>query len=158
PHGVRGLITAQCTTDEPELRFRVGSVLLTAPSDRGPLTVAHSHWHGNRLLLGFDGIGDRGAAERLRGTGVLVDSAEVEAPAEPDRFADHQLVGVSVELVSGERVGEILGVEHGPGHDLLVVSHDGREVLVPFVRAIVPTVDLASGRAVIDPPEGLLEL
>ncbi len=152
------MLTAESTTDEPELRFRVGSTLLTEPSERGPLTVAHSQRHGDRLLLGFQGVADRDAAERLRGTRVLVDSDNVETPADPDSFADHQLVGVSVELPDGEPVGEIVAIAHGPGNDQLVIAYDGREVLVPFVRAIVPTVDLAAGRVVIGPPPGLLEL
>lgn len=158
PHGVHGLVTAESTTDEPELRFRVGSTLLTDPVGRGPLTIAHSQRYGGRLLLGFCGIDDREAAEQLRGTRILVDSADVVAPVGPEEFADHQLVGVSVELHGGGRIGEIVGVAHGPGNDHLVIAHDGREVLVPFVRAIVPTVDLAAGRVVIDPPSGLLEL
>jgi len=158
PHGVHGLITAESTTDEPELRFGVGSTLLTDPANRGPLTVTSSRWHGGRLLLGFDGVSDRDAAEQLRGIRLLVNSADVDSPAEPDAFSDHELVGVSVELLDGGRVGEIVGIVHGPGNDQLVISHDGREVLVPFVRAIVPTVDLDAGRIVIDPPAGLLEL
>lgn len=155
PHGVRGEVTVEVRTDDPERRFAPGAVLATDPSSAGPLTVSSKRWHSGILLLRFEGVDDRDAAERLRNTWLVIDSADVEPPEDPDEFYDHQLIGLSVVTVEGEAVGEVTDVLHH-GQDLLVVRHAGREVLVPFVKALVPEVDLAAGRLVIDPPRGLL--
>ena len=155
PHGVRGEVTVEVRTDDPELRFAPGSVLGTEPESAGPLVVSSKRWHRGVLLLRFDEVNDRDAAERLRDTLLVIDSADVEPPADPDEFYDHQLIGLSVATVQGDAVGAVTDVLHH-GQDLLVVRHEGREVLIPFVKALVPEVDLAAGRLVIDPPRGLL--
>jgi len=121
--------------------------------------VAAVRPHQGKLIVAFQGVPDRNAAEALRGTWLRVESASVPPPADPDEFHDHQLVGLAAVDPAGEPLGEISGAEHGPGADRLVLRRpDGRTVLVPFVRAIVPEVDLAGGRIVIDPPAGLLDL
>jgi 16S rRNA processing protein RimM len=154
PHGIRGELTVQVHTDDPDLRFAAGSVLATEPAARGPLTVNSSRWHSGRLLIAFDGYADRDSAEELRGTLLVMDSDEA-GPAGPEEFWDHDLVGLSVVTVTGEPVGEVTDVLHH-GQDLLVVGP--RQILVPFVAAIVPEVDVSNGRVVIDPPPGLLDL
>ena len=101
----------------------------------------------------------RDVAEALRGTLVGVDSADVDAPEDPEEFHDHQLVGLAVVTPAGERLGEVDRIDHAPASDLLVVRRpEGRTALIPFVKAIVPEVDLAGGRVVVDPPGGLLDL
>jgi 16S rRNA processing protein RimM len=180
PHGVRGEVSVAVHTDEPERRFAVGSVLATDPAEAGPLTVATVRWHTGRLLIGFDGIMDRDQAEGLRGVWLTLDSAQAESSDDPDEFHDHELIGLAVVTVSGEPVGRVTDVRHF-GQDLLVIEPAGRAgaepaaagpagpvrpgqpaqpdgLLVPFVAAIVPEVDVAAGRLVIDPPPGLLEL
>jgi 16S rRNA processing protein RimM len=161
PHGIRGELTVQVHTDDPDLRFAAGSVLATEPAARGPLTVSSSRWHSGRLLVTFDGYDDRDSAEDLRGTMLVMDSADVGPPEDPDEFNDYQLVGLEVRTVGGEAVGVVADVLH-QGQDLLVVQPpSGRSpdpILVPFVAAIVPEVDVAAGRLVIDPPPGLLDL
>jgi 16S rRNA processing protein RimM len=155
PHGIRGEVTVEVRTDDPERRFAPGARFATEPASAGPLTVAGRRWHSGVLLLRFQGVTDRNAAERLRNTLLLIDSADVPPPEDPDEFYDHQLIGLKVVTVGGEEVGEVTDVLHH-GQDLLVVRHTGREVLIPFVKAIVPEVDLEAGRLVIDPPRGLL--
>jgi 16S rRNA processing protein RimM len=180
PHGVRGEVSVAVHTDEPERRFAVGSVLATDPAEAGPLTVATVRWHTGRLLIGFDGVTDRSQAEGLRGVWLTLDSAQAESSDDPDEFHDHELIGLAVVTVSGEPVGRVTDVRHF-GQDLLVIEPAGRAgaepaaagpagpvrpgqsaqpdgLLVPFVAAIVPEVDVAAGRLVIDPPPGLLEL
>jgi 16S rRNA processing protein RimM len=170
-HGVRGEVVVDVRTDEPEQRFVPGSVLQTDPGPfarvrpagawRPPptLTIETLRPHQGRLLVTFDGIYDRNLAEELRGTALCVDSAEVPDPDDPDEFHDHQLVGLAVVTAAGERIGEVARVDHGAGHDMLVVRRDGgANALVPFVSAIVPEVDLAGGRIVVTPPEGLFDL
>jgi len=98
-------------------------------------------------------------ADSLRGVLLCVDSADVPATDDPDEFHDHQLVGLAAVTPDGEALGEVVRVEHAPASELLVLRRpDGRTALVPFVKAIVPEVDLAGGRVVMTPPEGLFDL
>ncbi|MFI7638183.1 ribosome maturation factor RimM [Nonomuraea sp. NPDC049400] len=156
PHGVRGDVTVEVLTDDPELRFAVGTSVATDPRDRGPLVVAGGRWHKGILLLSLEGVDDRDAAEELRGTMLVIDSSDVAPSDDPDEFHDHELIGLAVETASGEPVGEVTDVLHH-GQDLLVVRRSGaEEALIPFVKALVPEIDLEAGRLVVDPPEGLL--
>jgi 16S rRNA processing protein RimM len=125
----------------------------------GELTVESARWHQGRLLVAFEGVLDRNVAEALRGTLVGVDSADIASPEDPEEFHDHQLVGLAVVTPAGERLGEVARIDHAPASDLLVLRRpEGRTALIPFVKAIVPEVDLAGGRVVVDPPGGLLDL
>jgi 16S rRNA processing protein RimM len=157
-HGVGGEVSVDVRTDEPDARFAVGSALATDPAERGPLTVERARWHSGRLLVRFSGVPDRGAAEALRGTLLVVDSATSPAVGDPDDFWDHDLIGLTAQTTDGRSLGVVTDVLHPPGPDVLSLKVAGQDVLVPFVREIVPVVDLAAGRVVIDPPEGLLEL
>jgi|HubBroStandDraft_2_1064218.scaffolds.fasta_scaffold95353_3 16S rRNA processing protein RimM len=178
PHGVRGDVVVGVRTDEPELRFARGSRLDTDPVGVGPLTVAGHRWHSGDLLVRFEEIGDRTAAAELGGTWLLVDSAVLGALDDPDEFRDGDLVGLSVRTVDGTVVGTVADVLHH-GQDILVIDPVGaadpagadgvaraaraagvraEQILIPFVKAIVPEVDIAGGVLVIDPPEGLLNL
>ncbi|MGO8960625.1 MAG: ribosome maturation factor RimM [Streptosporangiaceae bacterium] len=160
PHGIRGELTVDVRTDDPDMRLAAGAVLATEPAAAGPLKVTRSRWHSGRLLVTFDGVCDRDHADQLRGTLLLVDSADLEDLADPDEFRDHQLIGLTVVDPDGQRVGEVSHVLHY-GQDMLVVAgcgdRAGRELLIPFVAAIVPEVDLATGQLRIDPPPGLLD-
>jgi 16S rRNA processing protein RimM len=160
PHGIRGDVVVEVRTDDPGLRFAPGTVLVTDPAQAGPLTVRAHRWHSGRLLVSFAGADDRGQADELRGVLLTVESADLEDPADPDEFRDDQLVGLTVLTRAGERVGTVADVRHH-GQDLLVIAGDGprqgAEILVPFVAALVPEVDVPGGRLVIDPPPGLLE-
>ena len=159
-HGIRGELVVDVHTDEPAQRFATGAVLHGVLRDgiRRALTVEVARPHGPRLLVRFHGVADRTTAEALRGALLVVDSADLPPPEDPEEFYDHQLEGLRAELADGTLVGEVTEVVHGPGGELLAISRDGRdEVLVPFVLAIVPTVDLAAGRLVLTPPEGLLD-
>jgi 16S rRNA processing protein RimM len=164
PHGIRGDVVIGVRTDEPELRFAVGSRLDTDPPGVGPLTVAAKRWHSGALLVRFAGVKDRDAAAALGGTWLTVDSGTLAAPEDPDEFRDHDLVGLSVRTADGTVVGTVEDVLHY-GQDVLAVRPlGGREggtaapaaILVPFVKAIVTEVDVAAGVLVIDPPLGLL--
>lgn len=158
PHGIRGDVVVGVRTDEPELRFARGSRLDTDPADVGPLTVAATKWHSGELLVRFEGIGDRDAAAELRGTWLTVDSVTIAPPADPDEFRDADLVGLSVRTLDGTPVGTVDDVLHS-GQDVLVIkSPDGRDIMIPFVKPLVPEVDVTAGYLAINPPEGLLNL
>ncbi|WP_084961379.1 ribosome maturation factor RimM [Thermoactinospora rubra] len=153
PHGVRGEVTVEVLTDDPAARFRPGVSFAT---DAGELVVAGTRWHKGVLLLSLEGVHSRDQAEELRDTMLLIDSSQLPPTDDPDEFHDHQLIGLTVVTVSGELVGEVADVLHH-GQDLLVVRRGGQEdAYVPFVKALVPEVDLEAGRLVVDPPEGLL--
>ena len=159
PHGVRGEVTVDVRTDDPDARFAPGSSLRTEPDELGPLTIAGVHPRSGGLVLAFDGVESREAAEALRGTVLVVDSAELPDIEDADEWYDHQLVGLAAVDPAGAALGEVADIVHAPASDLLVVRDaDGREHLVPFVRELVPAVDVPGGRVVVDPPEGLFDL
>lgn len=153
PHGLRGDVTVAVSTDDPDERFAPGSVL---HSERGPLTVQARRRAGGLLLLKFEGVDDRDAAESLRGTTLGVAAETLPGTDDPDEFYDHQLIGLAVRDGSGRALGEVVEVWHPPASPVLLVRRpDGSQEAVPFVRALVPTVDPAGGFLVVDPPDGM---
>ncbi len=154
-HGLRGEISAQVHTDVPQERFRPGAVFGTDPAGAGPLTLDGVRDHLDGLLLTFRGVRDRAAAERLRGARLLVQTPRSD---EPDAWYPEELVGLTVRTVQGVPLGRIAGLRTTGAQDLLEVRTEaGGEVLVPFVAALVPVVDLAGGTVVVDPPGGLFD-
>ena len=178
PHGIRGEVLVTVRTDEPEERFVAGSVFITeVPRDRrvrtGPaaavpgteykvpdqLLLESLRWHQGRVIAQFEGVHDRNVADALRGVLLQVDSSTLTEPEDPDEFQDHQLVGLTVVSVDGTELGTVARIDHAPASDLIVLAKtDGGTGLIPFVSAMVPTVDVAGGRVVVDLPEGLLDL
>lgn len=160
PHGVRGELVVEPRTDSPELRFVPGAVLRTfTRGHSGSITVSAARPHAGRLLVSADGVDTREAAEALRGVLLQITSDQAqEATGDPDEYHDHQLEGLRVVRSDEQEVGVVRDVVHTPGGELLSIdTEQQRGVLVPFVTAIVPEVDLPNGRLVIDPPEGLLD-
>lgn len=160
-HGIRGEVTVEVRTDVPDERFVPGARLhLTSPHAPGGvddvLTLASARDHNGTLLLAFEEVGDRAAAEGLRG--ALLEADVPDDVQEPDAWYDHQLIGLRVEDPAGTPLGEVAAVEHRPAQDLLVVRRPGGgRRLVPFVAALVPSVDIAAGVVVVDAPPGLLD-
>ncbi|MDA8370797.1 MAG: ribosome maturation factor RimM [Nocardiopsaceae bacterium] len=155
-HGVRGEVAVDVRTDDPAERFAAGARLLT---DRaGALTIASVRAHFDRLLVRFDSVTDRNAAEELRGVTLLVDSADIAPTKDPDEFHDHELIGLHAVTTEGADIGVVDDVLHHAQDTLVIKDPAGAEVLVPFVRPLVPEVDTDSGRLVVDPPPGLLDL
>jgi 16S rRNA processing protein RimM len=162
PHGLRGEVTVDVRTDEPARRFAPGSRLRAEPppgsaSRLRTMTVAGSRWHQSVLLVTFEELADRTAAESARGVVLHASIPVGQSPEDPDEFYDHQLVDLSAYDVDGTALGTVAGLVHGAAQDLLrVVTPDGREALVPFVKALVPEVDLAGRRVVIADRPGLV--
>lgn len=153
-HGIRGEIAVTVRTDEPERRFAPGSSLVCG--DR-TLTVRSSRHHSGRLLVAFEEVPDRTAAEHLTGTLLEAEIDPSEVPDDPEEFYDHQLVDLAVQTADGSVVGTVTAVLHLPEQDSLVVDVDGREVIVPFVEALVPDVDLTAGHVRLSDVPGLLD-
>jgi len=164
PHGVQGELTVEVRTDDPDDRFAPGAELVTEPAERGPITITRSFVHGGRWVLALRGVEDRAAAEALRDTLLLIDADQLPPITDADEFYDHQLVGLQARLADGASLGVVADVVHGPAGDLLAIDRDpvhhdqGKELLIPFLRDMVPTVDVAAGYVEVRPPDGLLEL
>ncbi len=154
-HGLKGEVSAEVRTDVPGERFVVGAVFVTDPPDVGPLTLSSARDHSGVLVLRFAEAPDRTSAEQLRGVRLLVST---DAAPEPDAWYEDELVGLRVQRPDGELLGQVVRLDAGGAQDLLVVrAVAGHEVLVPFVTALVPDVDVAAGLVVVDPPGGMFD-
>jgi 16S rRNA processing protein RimM len=161
-HGVRGEVSVEIRTDEPETRFTVGAQLQADGRHPRRLTIRAVRPHSARLLVTFDEVGDRTQAESLRGATLSAEIDPDQRPDDPQEFYDRQLVGLQVQSAegsaAGEAAGEVVGVVHLPLQELLNVRRaDGREVLIPFVAELVPEVDLGAGTVLIADRPGLLD-
>ncbi|GAA3994737.1 ribosome maturation factor RimM [Streptomyces sp. NBC_01352] len=157
-HGIKGEVTVEVRTDEPELRLAPGAVLATDPASAGPLTIETGRVHSGRLLLRFEGVRDRTAAEALRNILLIAEIDPEALPEEEDEYYDHQLMDLDVVTEDGTEVGRITEISHLPSQDLFIVERpDGSEVMIPFVEEIVTEIDLEEQRAVISPPPGLID-
>jgi 16S rRNA processing protein RimM len=152
PHGIAGEVYVFPISDDPA-RWRPGSKLLHESA--GPVVIATARPHRDRLLVRFEGVESRAAAEALRGA-LYIRRAQLRS-LEPGEYWDHDLAGCKVIDVAGAEVGEISRVVPGPAQDLLAVRTPRGERLVPAVAEIVQDVDVAAGRVTIDPPAGLLD-
>jgi 16S rRNA processing protein RimM len=157
-HGIRGDAFVEPWSDAPHERFVPGSVFETEPAGRGPLTVATARDHSGKLVVHFEGYDDRNAVETIRGTVLVMPAAARPVLDDPDEFYDTDLIGLAVRTVAGQELGPVTDVLHSPADSLLSIDWDGREVLVPFRKEFVPTVDIAGGFIEVDPPDRLLEL
>ncbi|WKK25624.1 ribosome maturation factor RimM [Streptomyces olivoreticuli] len=157
-HGIKGEVTVEVRTDDPELRLGPGAVLATDPAGAGPLTIETGRVHSGRLLLRFAGVKDRTGAEALRNTLLIADVDPEDTPEDPEEFYDHQLMDLDVVTADGTEIGRITEIAHLPSQDLFIVERpDGSEVMIPFVSEIVTEIDLDAQRAVVDPPRGLID-
>jgi 16S rRNA processing protein RimM len=164
-HGIRGEVAVRARTDVPERRFAVGNVLYCDHPEVPELVIAAARPHSDRMLVTFEGVSDRAVAEALQGSVLSIDADQIGSASggtddgDEETWWDHELVGLAARTVDGEELGTVTAVLHNPGGELLAIARvGGRELLVPFVRAIVPTVDPAGGFVIVDPPPGLLEL
>lgn len=157
PHGLRGEVSIEVRTDEPNDRFFPG-VELRTEDGRRRLVVTSCRWHQGRLLLAFSDALDRTAAEGLRGIVLVTDVPADGRPSDAEEYYDRQLRGLLVLDSGGVEVGRVSDVIHLPGQDLLAIETPDGERLVPFVAALVPSVDLAAGTCTLaaDAP-GLLD-
>ena len=160
-HGLKGALKLELYTDDPDGRFVPGAVFTLQVPESSPwhgksVTVREFRWMNSHPVVFLEDVDDRTAAESLVRAILWIDQDAGAESSEDDAWYDHQLVGLDV-VRDGETVGRVLRVDHFPAQDLLIVRSGDREVLVPFVKAIVPEVDIAAGRVVVTPPPGLFE-
>ncbi|MGB6181387.1 MAG: ribosome maturation factor RimM [Rhodococcus sp. (in: high G+C Gram-positive bacteria)] len=168
-HGIKGEVVVEVRTDDPDQRFAPGSVLQgrsRRDNRTTEFTVEAVRDHSGRLLLRLKGIDDRGDADALRGTLFVVDTADLPPSDDPDEFYDHELEGMTVQYadshaLAGQVIGTVTEVLHSAAGELLSIKPADdtirRELLVPFVAAIVVSVSRGASVVEIDPPEGLLD-
>ncbi len=160
-HGLKGAIKLELYTDSPNERFVPGAVLELQVPQESPwfgktVTVSELKWFNSSPVLFLKDISDRTQAESLIKAILLVEQPLDVSPAEPDAWYDHQLAGLKV-IRDGAEIGTLIRVEHMPAQDLLAIKTEEAEVLLPFVKAFVPKVDVSAGVIEITPPGGLFE-
>ncbi len=159
-HGLKGALKVEMYTDDPDKRFAPGAaftlqVPTSSPWHGRTLTLVELRWYNGQPVAFFEGVTDREGAESLVKAILWIDRDPAEEP-EDDAWYDFQLVGLRA-MRDGEEIGVVTRIDHFPAQDLLTIRVGERDVLVPFVAAIVPTVDVAAGTIVLTPPAGLLE-
>jgi 16S rRNA processing protein RimM len=160
-HGLKGAIKLELYTDSPNERFVPGAVLELQVPQESPwfgktVTVSELKWFNSSPVLFLKDVSDRTQAESLIKAILLIEQPLDVSPAEPDAWYDHQLAGLKV-IRDGAEIGTLIRVEHMPAQDLLVIKTEETEVLLPFVKAFVPKVDVSAGVIEITPPGGLFE-
>lgn len=161
-HGLKGALKLELYTDSPDQRFRAGQELeLQVPETSEwfgkTVKVAELRFYNQSPVLFLEGIQDRSQAETLVKAILLIETDLEQLPEDPEAWYDHQLVGLTA-LVGEEVVGKVIRVDHLPAQDLLAIETSNGEVLVPFVKQIVPSVDIQKGQIVLTPPAGLFEI
>ena len=153
-HGVLGEATIDVQTDDPDLRFKVGSKLTLDSGQE--LTIKSSRWHNQILLLGFEGVNDRNQIEALRDQ-LISSQVDLSALA-PGEYHYQQLIGCQVYLQNNDLVGQVSEIVKLPGQHLLSVDKNGSQVLIPMVKQIIISIDVLEKKIVVNPPEGLLDV
>lgn len=161
-HGLKGAIKLELFTDSPNQRFQPGQILeLQVPETSEwfgkTITVTELRFYNQAPVLFLEGIDNRSKAETLIRAILLIETEADDLPEEPEAWYDHQLVGLEA-LVGEESVGIVTRVDHLPAQDLLAIETANGEVLVPFVKQIVPEVNVSLGQVRISPPDGLFEV
>lgn len=160
-HGLKGALKLELYTDSPETRFVKGAVLELQVPESSPwfgkrVTVTELRWYNQVPVLFLEEVTDRNLAESIVKAILLIDADPENETPEPDAWYDHQLVGLTAR-VAGSPVGKVVRVEHLPAQDLLIVKTEAGEVMVPFVKQMVPSVDLVCGIVELTPPPGLFD-
>ena len=160
-HGLKGAIKLELFTDDPGRRFVPGAVFtLQVPTGSAwhgkTVELVELRWYNQHAVGFFKDVPDRETAETLAKAILWINHDADEQSTEKDAWYDHQLIGLAVHR-DGVKIGTIARLEHLPAQDLLILKTSAGEVMVPFVKAIVPSVDIKAGVVTITPPPGLLE-
>ena len=160
-HGLKGGIKVEMFTDDPDGRFTPGAVFTLQVPDSSAwhnktIELVELKWYNSHAVAFFKDVPDRSVAETLIKAILWIDHDLSEVPEEEDAWFDHQLLGLEV-LRDGVKVGTVSAIDHFPAQDLLTVKTDNGDVLVPFVKAIVASVDVKAGTMTVTPPVGLFE-
>ncbi|GLK68949.1 ribosome maturation factor RimM [Hansschlegelia plantiphila] len=157
-HGVRGELRVKSFTGEPAALARYGE--LSDPSGGRSFAVeSFRPLKDDMLVVRFRGIATREAAEALTGTGLFLPREALPDSGDEDEFYHADLIGLRVESPDGTPLGEVVALQNFGADDLMEIrlADERRTVYLPFTKAVVPVVDVAGGRVVVDPPDGALD-
>ena len=155
--GVKGAVKVRSLSDVPGRFDHLTSVsVLGTTGQISNQTVTHVRRAGAAYIMQFDGISTPEEAGLLRGGLIQVPRRKSHAP-EADTFYECDLIGITVQDETGCELGQIETIWELPGHQVLVVKQDGREVLIPAAKDFVKAVDLVQHRMTVQVIEGLIE-
>jgi 16S rRNA processing protein RimM len=155
-HALRGLLRFRPYQPPAPSLIDDLDVLLERGGQWREVHLSHVAPHGRLLLLTLDDVGDRDAAEALRGARILVREADLP-PVDEDEFYHYELLGFAVVTVDGRTLGTIADTMATGLNDVWIVRDGEREHLIPVIADVVRTIDRDARRVVIDPLPGLLD-
>jgi 16S rRNA processing protein RimM len=156
-HGIAGWLKLNPYNSKSPTLVSTRKIFLEKDGARSAHRVQAIKPHKNQLLVRLQGVDGIDAAEKW--IGAIVSVAELDLPAlSADEYYYYQVVGLEVFDTHGNRVGTIARLLSTPGGDLYVVQGEAKEYLIPVTKEIVEKIDFTTGRIIINPPEGLLEL
>lgn len=157
-HGIKGEVRIATHTQDPTAIGRYGPLTTDRPGQT--VTISRLRLNKNVVVAQLEGVSDRTAAEKLNGTNLYIDRAQLPATEDEDDFYHADLIGLEARLESGVVLGTVSAVPNYGAGDLIEVRdpQSGDTFLYPFTRAVVPSVHIADGYLVIvvplDAPEG----
>jgi 16S rRNA processing protein RimM len=150
-HGVRGLVKIKSFTEDPLDLTAYGPLTDESGTRRFQVTVTGRA--KGVLIARIEGVEDREAAQALRGAQLYVARAALPEPAE-EEYYHADLIGLEAQDRTGASLGKVVAVQNfGAGDILEIARPEGEPLLVPFTKAVVPIVDPAGGRVVLEAPE-----
>jgi 16S rRNA processing protein RimM len=150
-HGVRGAVKLFTFTDDPLAVKRYG--VLSSKDGTCRFEVTHARKAKGHLVATLTGVASRRDAERLNGLELYIPRQRLPAPDE-DEYYHADLIGLAAVTPLNDELGRVIAVHNfGAGDILEIAPAQGASMLLPFSKAVVPTVDIAGGRMVIDLPQ-----
>ena len=158
-HGIKGEAKVGCSKNQQDFFLSLDTVYLKDKDKYTPLNISYAKPHKNMMLVKFDGIDSINGLLEYKGCLLFVDEDVIRNTLAEDEFLIDELVGLEVfDTKNGEKLGFVVGVSNNGATDLISIKTNSKNVsLVPFVKAIVPIVDIKNKRIEINNIEGLLE-
>jgi 16S rRNA processing protein RimM len=156
-HGLHGWLKLNALNSSSTTLSSGVEVFLEKAGERSTHRLEASHPHRNQLLIKFAAVDSIDSATSLVGSTVLIGESAL-AGLEPGQYYHYQVIGFEVFAADGERIGIIASTLSTPGGDLYVVQGTLKEHLIPAVKEFIEKVDFTTGRMIINPPAGLLDL
>jgi 16S rRNA processing protein RimM len=151
PHGVRGAVRLWTFTEDPLAVKRYGP-LATRDGTR-QFEVTHAREAKGHLVATLKGVTTREDAERLNGVELYIAREKLPVAGE-DEYYHADLIGLAAVTSAGEPLGRVIAIHNfGAGDILEIAPPQGATMLLPFTNAVVPSVDFAAGRVVIELPQ-----
>jgi 16S rRNA processing protein RimM len=154
-HGIGGDVVVRGLLTDAAQRFVVGAVFLTDQERPREYRIETVRPHQGDYIIGFSGIRDRNGADELRGVQFTIDIAD-RRELEPGEWWPEDLKGCDVVSIEGVSIGYVVNIITGASQDRLAVEAlDGTVGEIPFVEALVSSVDVLNQRIIVDLPDGI---